>query len=93
MPVVAGVPHRRRNQPSVIDGFPTCAQQEVVMNHSLYSADARTHLKIVVVGLVCATLVAVIGVFGHVSDIDLGTAPLVKAGHVTAVSGQLPAVR
>lgn len=63
------------------------------MNHSLYSADARTHLKIVIVGLVCATLVAAVGVFGHVSDIDLGTAPLVKAGHVTAVSGHLPAVR
>ena len=31
------------------------------MNHSLYSADARTHLKIVILGLVCATLVAVIG--------------------------------
>ncbi len=63
------------------------------MNHSLYSADARTHLKVVIVGLVCATLVAGIGVFAHTSDIDLGTAPLVKAGRVTAVSGQLPAVR
>ena len=63
------------------------------MNHSMYSADARTHLKIVIVGLVCAVLVAGIGVFGHVSDIDLGTAPLVKAGRATTVSGQLPAVR
>ena len=63
------------------------------MNHSMYSADARTHLKIVIVGLVCAVIVAGIGVFGHVSDIDLGTAPLVKAGRVTTVSGQLPAVR
>ena len=63
------------------------------MNHSLYSADARTHLKILVVGLVCAALVAIVGVFANVSGVDLGTAPLVKAGHVTAVSGQLPAVR
>jgi len=45
------------------------------MNHSLYSADRRTHLKIVVVGLLCATLVAAVGIFAHVSDVDLGTAP------------------
>ena len=63
------------------------------MNHSMYSADRRTHLKIVVVGLLCATLVAAVGIFAHVSDIDLGTAPLVKAGQSTAVSGQLPAIR
>ena len=63
------------------------------MNHSLYDADRRTHLKIMVVGLLCATLVAAVGIFAHVSDIDLGTAPLVKAGRPTAVSGQLPAIR
>jgi len=63
------------------------------MNHSMYSADRGTHLKIVVVGLLCATLVAAVGIFAHVSDIDLGTAPLVKAGQSTAVSGQLPAIR
>src|SRR2546430_806729 len=37
------------------------------MNHSLYSADARTHLKIVIVGLACATVVAVIGTFAETS--------------------------
>ena len=63
------------------------------MNYSMYSADRRTHLKIVAVGLVCAALVAAVGVFAHVSDIDLGTAPLVKASHSTAVSGHLPAIR
>ena len=63
------------------------------MNHSMYNADRRTHLKIVVVGLLCATLVAAVGVFAHVSDVDLGTAPLVKAGQPTAISGHLPAVR
>ena len=63
------------------------------MNYSMYSADRRTHLKIVAVGLVCAALVAGVGVFAHVSDIDLGTAPLVKASHSTAVSGHLPAIR
>jgi hypothetical protein len=64
------------------------------MNHSLYSADQRTHLKIVIVGLCCAALVAAIGLFGHVGgDIDLGTAPLVKAGPSTAVSGNLRTIR
>lgn len=63
------------------------------MNHSMYSADRGTHLKILVVGLVCATLVAAVGIFAHVSDVDLGTAPLVKAGQPMAVSGHLPAIR
>lgn len=63
------------------------------MNHSMYSADRRTHLKIVVIALLCATLVAAVGIFAHVSDVDLGTAPLVKAGQPTAVSGKLPAIR
>jgi hypothetical protein len=59
----------------------------------MYSADRGTHLKIVVIGLLCATLVAFIGIFAHVSDIDLGTAPLVKAGQPTAVSGHIPTIR
>jgi len=63
------------------------------MNHSLYSADRGTHVKIVVIGLLCATLVAVIGIFAHVSDIDLGTAALVKAGQPTTMSGQVPTIR
>ncbi len=63
------------------------------MNHSLYSADRRTHLKIVVIGLLCATLVAFIGIFAHVSAIDLGTAPLVKAGQPVALSGRFPTIR
>lgn len=63
------------------------------MNHSMYNADRRTHLKIVAVGLLCATIVAAIGIFARVSDVDLGTAPLVKAGQPTIVSGKLPAVR
>jgi hypothetical protein len=66
---------------------------ESVMNHSIYSADRRTHLKIVVVGLLCAILVAAVGTFAHVSDVDLGTTQLVKAGQPTTVTGQLPAIR
>jgi hypothetical protein len=63
------------------------------MNHSIHGADRRTHLKIVVLGLLCATIVAAIGIFANAHDLDLGTAPLVKAGQPTAVSGKLPAIR
>ena len=37
-------------------------------NTSMYTADRMTHLKIVVVSLVCATMVAGIGVASRVSD-------------------------
>ena len=63
------------------------------MNHSIYSANRATHLKIVVVGLLCAVLVAAIGTFAHISEVDLGTTQLVKAGQPTAVTGRLPDVR
>jgi hypothetical protein len=64
------------------------------MNHSMYSADRATHLKIVVIGLVCATVVAVVGIFANMNGgLDLGTAPLVKAGEPTTMSGQVPTVR
>jgi hypothetical protein len=64
------------------------------MNHSMYSADRATHLKIVVIGLVCATVVAVVGIFANVgSRLDLGTAALVKAGEPTTLSGQVPTIR
>ena len=41
------------------------------MNWSIYSADRNTHLKIVVVGLSFALLVAVIGLSAH--QFNLGT--------------------
>jgi hypothetical protein len=64
------------------------------MNHSMYGADRATHLKIVVIGLICALVVAAIGIFAHVtSSVDLGTAALVKAGRPTSLSGDMPAVR
>jgi hypothetical protein len=64
------------------------------MNHSMYSADRGTHLKIVVIGLLCATAVAVVGIFANVSgNLDLGTAALVKAGQPTTMSGQVPTIR
>ncbi|MFY9839380.1 MAG: hypothetical protein WAK55_23465 [Xanthobacteraceae bacterium] len=63
------------------------------MNHSMQNADRTTHLKIVVVGLLCAIVVAGVGIFAHVSSIDLGTAPLVKAGQPTTLSGSIPIIR
>lgn len=69
-------------------------KREDVVNHSMYSADRGTHLKIVVIGLLCATVVAVIGIFANVgSGLDLGTAALVKAGQPTTLSGQVPTIR
>ena len=62
------------------------------MNHSIYSADRHTHLKIVVIGLLCACFVLIVGVFAHVGQLDLGTAPLVKAGGAHVISGQLPVI-
>jgi hypothetical protein len=62
------------------------------MNHSMYSADRATHVRIVVVALTCAIVVATVGIFSHVSALDLGTAPLVKAGQPTVVSGHIPTV-
>jgi hypothetical protein len=63
------------------------------MNHSIYSADRGTHLKIVVIGLLCATIVAATGIFANVRNLDPGTAPPVKAGQPTTLSGKLPAIR
>jgi hypothetical protein len=62
------------------------------MNHSIYSADRQTHLKIVVVGFLCACFVLIVAVYAHVGQLDLGTAPLVKAGGATVISGQIPIV-
>ena len=61
------------------------------MNHSMYSADRKTHLKVVVVGLLCASFVLIVGVFAHTAQIDLGTAPLVKAGP-SVIAGQPPVI-
>jgi hypothetical protein len=63
------------------------------MNHSMYGADRGTHLRTVAVALVCAIVVAAVGIFSHVSALDLSTSPLVKAGQPTVLSGHIPTVR
>ena len=55
------------------------------MNWSMYTADRNTHLKIVVVGLTAALLIAVIGIatqpFNLGTDVLTAQAPtVIKAG-------------
>ncbi len=44
---------------------------EAAMNWSMYTADRTTHLKIVVIGLTAALLIAVIGISAR--ELNLGT--------------------
>ena len=66
------------------------------MNHSIYSADRSTHLKIVVVALVAGIAVAGFGISARTSS-DEGytqTARVIKAGKpVTITSANTSTVR
>ncbi|MBA2400640.1 MAG: hypothetical protein H0V72_18450 [Bradyrhizobium sp.] len=58
------------------------------MNHSIYSADRTTHLKIVVVALVVGIVVAGFGITAHNSS-DEGftqTARVMKAGKPVVIT-------
>ncbi|HKH00933.1 MAG TPA: hypothetical protein VKB08_09465 [Bradyrhizobium sp.] len=57
------------------------------MNHSIYSADRSTHLKIVVVALVAGIAVAAFGISARTtSDEYAQTARVMKAGTAVAVT-------
>ena len=57
------------------------------MNHSIYSADRATHLKIVVVALVAGIAVAGFGISARTSSDDYTqTARVIKAGKPVAVT-------
>jgi hypothetical protein len=57
------------------------------MNHSIYSADRTTHLKIVVVALVAGITVAGFGIFARsTNDGYAQTARVIKADKVVTVS-------
>ena len=57
------------------------------MNHSIYSADRSTHLKIVVVALVAGIAVAGFGISARTSSDDYAqTAHVIKAGKPVAVT-------
>ncbi len=62
------------------------------MNHSIYGADRLTHLKIVVVALIGATLVAGVGIAARDTATTSGVAtarqelvPLIRAGQAVVV--------
>jgi hypothetical protein len=66
------------------------------MNHSIYSADRSTHLKIVVVALVAGIAVAGFGISAHTSSDDgyAQTARVIKAGKpMTVTSSNASVVR
>jgi hypothetical protein len=62
-------------------------RQETSMNHSIYSADRSTHLKIVVVALVAGIAVAAFGISARTNSDDYTQiARVVKAGKAVAVT-------
>ncbi len=66
------------------------------MNHSIYSADRSTHLKVVVVALVAGIVVAGLGILAHTGSDDgyTQTARVIKAGKpVTVTSSNASVVR
>jgi hypothetical protein len=57
------------------------------MNHSIYSADRSTHLKIVVMALIAGIAVAALGISAHTSDDSYTqTARVIKADKPVAVT-------
>ncbi|HTB03420.1 MAG TPA: hypothetical protein VK804_23370 [Bradyrhizobium sp.] len=57
------------------------------MNHSIYSADRSTHLKVVVVALVAGIAVAAFGISARTSSDEFTqTAHVIKAGKPVAVT-------
>jgi hypothetical protein len=70
-------------------------------NSSLFTADRTTHLKIVVTALVCATLVAGVGIAARITEGTTGingrleaTGPVIKASKpVTASTSENRTVR
>jgi hypothetical protein len=64
------------------------------VNHSIYSADRSTHLKIVVVALVAGIAVVGLGISARSSSDDVQTARVQKAGNpVTITSSSISTVR
>lgn len=55
------------------------------MNWSMYTADRTTHLKIVVVGLAAALLIAVIGISAR--ELNLGTDIMTAQGPTVLKAG------
>ena len=66
------------------------------MNHSIYSADRSTHVKVVAVALVAGIAVATVGLSARLSSDDgyAQTARVIKAGKpVTVTSSEASVIR
>ena len=63
-------------------------QQEPFVNHSIYSADRMTHLKIVVVAMIAGVALAGVGISVRLSSDDGDARPsrVIKAGKGMAVT-------
>ena len=62
-------------------------------NSSMFTADRMTHLKIVVVALVCATVVAGVGIAARVTDSGLQATVIKATAPVTAATTDGNSVR
>jgi len=64
-------------------------------NTSMFTADRMTHFKIVVVALVCATVVAGIGVTARLTDDGNGRleATTIKAGAPITAANEMSQIR
>jgi len=70
-----------------------CWGERVMNNFSMFTADRMTHLKVVAVALVCATLVAGLGVAARVADGATDgrlEATVIKAGKPVTASTSEP---
>ena len=70
--------------------------EDAMNNSSMFTADRATHLKIVVVSLLCATIVAGIGIAARVTDAspDRMEATVIKAGKpITASTNASTSIR
>ena len=61
------------------------------MNHSIYSADRSTHLKVVVIALIAAIATAGLAIGSRVESPAV-TAGVIKAGQPVAMTGLTGAV-
>ncbi len=76
-----------------VENAPAEQGSEGLMNHSFYSSDRATHLKIVVVALLMATTVAALGLCSFSSKmLTVGNAAVLKPGNPMAVSSSTAVV-